>query len=258
MLERTVGFYRIVVLFSFLQTRNDFLGRVNLPLDNSRIIILGENETNSRNKIEFPLEKKTLLSRVKGKLFLVIHFISSIDNINSVLASDALLNGTSSAASPLAITAPAAAIMPKNQTSASLNSNDSVAQTPPNSINSSQAGTSQSANTSGGASTANAAAATPANPVTVMSSSTLPPGWEQRFDQNGRIYYIDHISKTTTWVRPTMNRTNSASSNAAGAGASAAATEAAAGRGHSAMQRHHINEDVDQSPDKTVSAALHK
>ncbi|KAF0986930.1 hypothetical protein HZS_2165 [Henneguya salminicola] len=31
----------------------------------------------------------------------------------------------------------------------------------------------------------------------------LPPGWESRVDQHGRVYYIDHNSRTTTWQRPT-------------------------------------------------------
>lgn len=31
----------------------------------------------------------------------------------------------------------------------------------------------------------------------------LPPGWETRRDQLGRIYYIDHNTRTTTWQRPT-------------------------------------------------------
>ncbi|XP_031423878.1 itchy E3 ubiquitin protein ligase a isoform X2 [Clupea harengus] len=31
----------------------------------------------------------------------------------------------------------------------------------------------------------------------------LPPGWERRADPLGRVYYVDHISRTTTWQRPT-------------------------------------------------------
>uniref|UniRef100_A0ACB8EAF1 NEDD4-like E3 ubiquitin-protein ligase wwp2 n=1 Tax=Sphaerodactylus townsendi TaxID=933632 RepID=A0ACB8EAF1_9SAUR len=30
----------------------------------------------------------------------------------------------------------------------------------------------------------------------------LPPGWEQRELPNGRVYYVDHNTKTTTWERP--------------------------------------------------------
>lgn len=26
--------------------------------------------------------------------------------------------------------------------------------------------------------------------------------WEQRVDQHGRIYYVDHVEKRTTWDRP--------------------------------------------------------
>uniref|UniRef100_A0A8C9SZE6 E3 ubiquitin-protein ligase n=1 Tax=Scleropages formosus TaxID=113540 RepID=A0A8C9SZE6_SCLFO len=32
----------------------------------------------------------------------------------------------------------------------------------------------------------------------------LPPGWERRVDPLGRIYFVDHITRTTTWQRPTM------------------------------------------------------
>ncbi|KAK3734003.1 hypothetical protein QZH41_009848 [Actinostola sp. cb2023] len=30
----------------------------------------------------------------------------------------------------------------------------------------------------------------------------LPPGWESRVDPHGRIYYVDHTSRTTAWERP--------------------------------------------------------
>uniref|UniRef100_A0A8C6Q1C0 E3 ubiquitin-protein ligase n=1 Tax=Nothobranchius furzeri TaxID=105023 RepID=A0A8C6Q1C0_NOTFU len=32
----------------------------------------------------------------------------------------------------------------------------------------------------------------------------LPHGWERRVDQMGRVYFVDHITRTTTWQRPTM------------------------------------------------------
>lgn len=31
----------------------------------------------------------------------------------------------------------------------------------------------------------------------------LPPHWEARIDSHGRIFYIDHLNRTTTWTRPT-------------------------------------------------------
>lgn len=27
--------------------------------------------------------------------------------------------------------------------------------------------------------------------------------WEARIDSHGRIFYIDHVNRTTTWQRPT-------------------------------------------------------
>ncbi|KAI4896093.1 hypothetical protein NFI96_026441, partial [Prochilodus magdalenae] len=32
----------------------------------------------------------------------------------------------------------------------------------------------------------------------------LPPGWERRVDPMGRVYFVDHITRTTTWQRPTV------------------------------------------------------
>jgi E3 ubiquitin-protein ligase NEDD4 len=34
----------------------------------------------------------------------------------------------------------------------------------------------------------------------------LPPGWERRVDPLARTYYVDHNTRTTTWVRPSMNQ----------------------------------------------------
>uniref|UniRef100_A0AAY4EUP5 E3 ubiquitin-protein ligase n=1 Tax=Denticeps clupeoides TaxID=299321 RepID=A0AAY4EUP5_9TELE len=38
--------------------------------------------------------------------------------------------------------------------------------------------------------------------VSPINTGPLPPGWEQRVDQSGRVYYVDHIEKRTTWERP--------------------------------------------------------
>ncbi|XP_029906956.1 E3 ubiquitin-protein ligase Itchy [Myripristis murdjan] len=54
-----------------------------------------------------------------------------------------------------------------------------------------------------GASTSASAAPGPVAPrVTPVNNGPLPPGWEQRVDQNGRVYFVDHIEKRTTWDRP--------------------------------------------------------
>uniref|UniRef100_A0A669DDK8 E3 ubiquitin-protein ligase n=1 Tax=Oreochromis niloticus TaxID=8128 RepID=A0A669DDK8_ORENI len=36
----------------------------------------------------------------------------------------------------------------------------------------------------------------------------LPPGWEERQDNLGRIYYVNHETRTTQWQRPTIQNNN--------------------------------------------------
>lgn len=38
--------------------------------------------------------------------------------------------------------------------------------------------------------------------VTTAGSGPLPAGWEQRFTPEGRPYFVDHNTRTTTWVDP--------------------------------------------------------
>ncbi|KAK4214647.1 hypothetical protein QBC37DRAFT_372758 [Rhypophila decipiens] len=50
---------------------------------------------------------------------------------------------------------------------------------------------------------ANAAAATMLHTgATSPGTGELPPGWEQRFTPEGRAYFVDHNTRTTTWVDP--------------------------------------------------------
>ncbi|XP_027696610.1 E3 ubiquitin-protein ligase NEDD4 isoform X4 [Vombatus ursinus] len=47
----------------------------------------------------------------------------------------------------------------------------------------------------------------PTLPVFLPTSSGLPPGWEEKQDDKGRSYYIDHNSRTTTWMKPVTQAT---------------------------------------------------
>nr|AAB07514.1 E6-AP-like protein ubiquitin ligase [Schizosaccharomyces pombe]CAA68867.1 ubiquitin--protein ligase [Schizosaccharomyces pombe] len=57
----------------------------------------------------------------------------------------------------------------------------------------------------------NAPAASPASsePRTFSSFEDqygrLPPGWERRTDNLGRTYYVDHNTRSTTWIRPNLS-----------------------------------------------------
>src|SRR2546423_15615520 len=38
--------------------------------------------------------------------------------------------------------------------------------------------------------------------VTTAGTGELPAGWEQRHTPEGRAYFVDHNTRTTTWVDP--------------------------------------------------------
>ena len=39
------------------------------------------------------------------------------------------------------------------------------------------------------------------------SDNRLPLGWEARKNKKGRVYYVDHVNRTTQWQRPTSPAT---------------------------------------------------
>jgi len=39
--------------------------------------------------------------------------------------------------------------------------------------------------------------------VSSQQPCPLPDGWEERKTENGRLYYVNHKTKTTQWVKPT-------------------------------------------------------
>lgn len=165
----------IIDIFDENKKRNDFIGRVVIPLDNSRIIISNLNDLNAKNHIDFNLEKKTFLSKVKGKLTVMLHYIPSITSFEEEINANNITN-----------------------TMASLRTSNTTE------------------------------TATVAPSPSISDNTPLPEGWEQRNDQNGRIYYIDHTTRRTTWIRPTAStsqRSNS-SSNV-----------------HSAMERHLVTDN---------------
>uniref|UniRef100_A0A673MWF3 HECT-type E3 ubiquitin transferase n=1 Tax=Sinocyclocheilus rhinocerous TaxID=307959 RepID=A0A673MWF3_9TELE len=42
----------------------------------------------------------------------------------------------------------------------------------------------------------------PVHPVLLPTSAGLPPGWEEKQDSKGRMYYVNHNSRMTTWTQP--------------------------------------------------------
>ncbi|CAL8311026.1 unnamed protein product [Merluccius merluccius] len=42
------------------------------------------------------------------------------------------------------------------------------------------------------------------NHFPVATDHALPPNWEARMDSHGRVFYVDHVNRTTTWQRPSQ------------------------------------------------------
>lgn len=48
--------------------------------------------------------------------------------------------------------------------------------------------------------------------VTQKPSDPLPPGWEMGTDSQGRAFFIDHNTQTTTWTDPRLAKSSQAGS----------------------------------------------
>lgn len=58
----------------------------------------------------------------------------------------------------------------------------------------------------GGEQVANSTSPTPSRPAVVPNSEGLPPGWTVQVAPNGRLFFIDHNKRATTWVDPRSGR----------------------------------------------------
>uniref|UniRef100_A0A672MKW0 E3 ubiquitin-protein ligase n=1 Tax=Sinocyclocheilus grahami TaxID=75366 RepID=A0A672MKW0_SINGR len=57
-----------------------------------------------------------------------------------------------------------------------------------------------------------------------LTTPGLPPGWEERKDNKGRMYYVNHNNRSTTWTRPILQVAKPTSTSAAAVGGATAAT----------------------------------
>ncbi|XP_015272367.1 PREDICTED: E3 ubiquitin-protein ligase NEDD4-like isoform X2 [Gekko japonicus] len=80
-----------------------------------------------------------------------------------------------------------------------------------------------------------------------LPTPPLPPGWEEKVDNLGRTYYVNHNNRTTQWHRPTLMDVASESDN----NIRQINQEAAHRRFRS---RRHISEDLDPEPVESVEA----
>lgn len=75
----------------------------------------------------------------------------------------------------------------------------------------------------------------------------LPPGWERRVDHLRRTYYVDHNTRTTTWIRPSNTTLNQIAANSS----AAADTEVE-------RQRHRHRSLPESNPEQNSTAAANQ
>ncbi|KAJ3411384.1 hypothetical protein HDV05_002309 [Chytridiales sp. JEL 0842] len=66
--------------------------------------------------------------------------------------------------------------------------------------------------TVGAANNASRTTTTTTTPASSANLGPLPSGWEQRYTPEGRPYYVDHNTRTTTWLDPRRERRTGATS----------------------------------------------
>ncbi len=103
-----------------------------------------------------------------------------------------------------------------------------------------------------------------ANRTFVEGVDELPEGWTECRSLNGRLYYMNHVNRTTQWDRPTepasvVAAASASAASAAAASASSTATPSRPASAHRASSRHskhhHGHHGVQSSIDSTNSVA---
>ncbi|KAL5105874.1 E3 ubiquitin-protein ligase NEDD4-like [Taenia crassiceps] len=184
-------------------TRDNFLGLVSISLPQTEIPVEEREDLSRTNAKPYVLKPRRALSRVEGKLVVGLSYLPSSTDIRLTQIPDnvAKLPPSSSRVSlPSAVLLPFGGVLTPSTSSSSYPSAVKHPDEAP-------------------------ATATPqspppppppgGNPSMLMSTfaimdennmeaaeSNLPEGWDERVDQNGRTYYVDHIHKRTQWDRP--------------------------------------------------------
>lgn len=160
-------------------TRDDFLGRVELPLSS----LPREQDSRTINNKYYILQPRSARSKVRGHLQVYHAFVQ--ENIPEE-------------------TATSGAPVPQRQNSA-------PGPGPPD-----EPGWEMVENGEGPGTVATPGAGAEETETgdTSSANAALPAGWEERQDANGRTYYVNHIARTTQWQHPANNGEDSGAGNA--------------------------------------------
>jgi len=190
----------------FKRRDQGFLGVINIRPANVIDFELGGDETLTRD-----LKKSNDNLAVHGKLIIHLSTNTSTPIRNAPNSSASSTQPAATSPSPntagnqpgtLTAAAAAAAVSSASQSTPVSASTDSQPQTAGSALApSSAADTPQSAPPSAATAGANMSS-NPEFNAREDQHGPLPAGWERRVDHLGRMYYVDHNSRTTTWARP--------------------------------------------------------
>ncbi|GAA97867.1 hypothetical protein E5Q_04547 [Mixia osmundae IAM 14324] len=213
----------------FKRKDQGFLGVINVRPSQTLDLELGGDETLTRD-----LKKSNDALSVNGKL--IVHLSTNtstpIRNTATPAALSGLANSVSSTgttnesvASTSSSTPPASAAASSAALATTTSNAPSVNTTASSSAATDGRGEAPSFNTpsresthSASGSTGRAAGAGNANfNPREDQHGVLPSGWERRIDHLGRMYYVDHNTRTTSWQRPTTSSAPQTSTAGGGA-----------------------------------------
>jgi len=198
-------------------TRDDFLGRVDLPLAS----LPREAEGRSINNKYYILQPRSARSKVRGHL--QVYHAYSRDNSE------------------------------ENSSSADTERQNSLPQ--PDEPGWEMVENQEDAGAGGGEETES-----DVGDNNTSSSQTLPAGWEERQDANGRTYYVNHIARTTQWGHPSNSEDSSLPNTTSESGAETETEGEASSRTDRQQfnRRNHMgSEDNPRAARNSVSDNLH-
>ncbi|KAF8562987.1 hypothetical protein P879_09980 [Paragonimus westermani] len=187
-------------------TRDDFLGLVTVSLPHLEI---GTEDSGQRLMSKsFMLHPRSSRSRVRGNLHLYLVYLPAhvnprVSTLNELPPPRAAIEAIPSPNPELS-----SSLLDPNADTSQANLPDVDSNTSSTRIQSDQPGGASnifspvSAIRSDSVISASVAGSVEEGSSVELVSDPLPPGWDERVDQNGRTYYVDHVNRRTQWDRP--------------------------------------------------------
>lgn len=87
------------------------------------------------------------------------------------------------------------------------------------------------------------------------NNASLPEGWEERKTADGRNYYVNHVSKTTQWSRPTMPASACSTSSSTATTTTTTTTNATTNGHHNNSEANNNNRNNNNNSNSQQTAA---